>query len=147
MGGTRNNSVWLNCFKPFRNPKHGKIAAQLPEVFCKTPELQIKYKNKVWIFTARLLWHFYWNIKFLKINSLSLSLPSLPPPLPLCRFLPFPSPSSSVLLLSFFLQGKIRPELTPVANLPFLLIPQSPRAWWFILFVSSSSSSMWVPVT
>ena len=41
----------------------------------------------------------------------------------------------------FFLQGKILPELTSVANLPlFLSSPQSPSAWLCILVVSPSSS-------
>ena len=52
--------------------------------------------------------------------------------------------SSFLFCFVLFLQGKICPELTSVANLPlFFLFPQSPSAWLYILAASRSSSSMW----
>ena len=51
-----------------------------------------------------------------------------------------PSQVQNVILSNFFLQGKICPELTSVANLPFFFPPQSPSTWLYIPVVSPPGS-------
>ena len=101
--------AWLNYFKPFREPKHKKIVTPLPDVLCRTTELQTNIRNKVQIFTSWLPWHFS-EITHSWKQTLSPSLflfPVFPPSL----FLPLP-PSSlfhlPLVLLCYFSEHMCR---------------------------------------